>query len=91
MKLLKKLWGWIRRDGLLHGESCALLLLVFALFMPYGWAAAATVAIAILVELWQKKHKGVASWHDVICDLGGVLLGTIIYYATFYSELMFYD
>ena len=78
MKLLKKLWGWIRRDGLLHGESCALLFLVFARFMPYGWAAAATAAVAILVELWQKKHKGVASWHDVVCDLCGVAFGAII-------------
>ncbi len=79
MKLLKKLWGWIRRDGLLHGESCALLLLVFAMFMPL-WAAAVSAAIiGILVELWQKKHKGVASWHDVICDFGGVAFGTIVY------------
>lgn len=78
MKLLKKLWSWIRRDGLLHGESCALLFLVFALFIPLGWAVAATVVVAILVELWQKKHKGVASWHDVICDLGGVVLGVLM-------------
>lgn len=78
MKLLKKLWSWFRRDGLLHGESCALLFFVFALFMPLGWAVAATVVVAILVELWQKKHKGVASWHDVICDLGGVVLGVLM-------------
>lgn len=78
MKLLKKLRSWIRRDGLLHGESCALLFLVFALFMPLGWAVAATVVVAILVELWQKKHGGVASWHDVVCDLGGVVLGVLM-------------
>lgn len=79
MKLLKKLWGWIRRDGLLHGESSALLLLAFAIFMPLWLATVLTVVVGICKELWDRKRKGqVASWHDVICDLGGVALGVLM-------------
>lgn len=71
-----KLSSWIRRDGLLHIETCALIVIALKPFMPLWFAAAIAAAAGILFELWEKKHGGVASWHDVICDMGGVILGT---------------
>lgn len=75
---MRKLWKWIRSDGLLHIESCALLIIAFAAFIPLVWAAGATVVVGICKELWDRKHGGVASWHDVICDLCGVALGVLL-------------
>jgi len=34
MKLLQKIWGWIRIDGLLHFALSALIVIVIAAFAP---------------------------------------------------------
>ena len=70
---MKSLWNWIRRDGLLHIESCALIAIVSGILVP--WWAASVIALSAggLKELWDIKH-GVANWHDFICDSIGVLL-----------------
>ena len=72
-----KLWKWIRRDGLLHIETCAFIAVIFGLFL--SWWAAGFVALAegIGKEIWDIKH-GVANWHDLICDFIGIALGIII-------------
>ena len=67
--------GWIRTDGLLHLETSAILCVVFTAFLPWWGASAATLAIGVGKELWDKEHGGVATWHDVICDIIGILLG----------------
>ena len=68
-----KIWSWIRRDGLLHIESCALIAIVSGILVP--WWAASIIALFAggLKELWDIKH-GAANWHDFICDSIGVLL-----------------
>ena len=71
------MWTWIRRDGLLHIETCALIAVVFGLFLPW-WASSSIALLAgIGKEVWDTKH-GVATWHDVLCDLIGVFIGIII-------------
>ena len=81
----------IKQDKLMHFTVSALLAVVFGLFLP--WWAAGLIALGIGVgkELWDKRHNGVPSWHDVICDCIGILLGMAIASTTYYSELMFYD
>lgn len=71
------IWNWIRRDGLLHIESCALVAVIFGLFLPWWAAGIIALAAGIGKELWDTKH-GVANWHDVICDIIGVLVGTLL-------------
>lgn len=69
--------AWIKRDGLLHLETCALIAVAVGIVLPW-WAAALTaMAAGVGKELWDTKH-GVATWHDVICDLMGAAIGTII-------------
>ena len=75
---MKKLWNWIRRDGLLHAETSALLVILFSPFMPLWLAAGLALVLGICWELIGKKFGGVANWHDVICDVAGVLLGTLL-------------
>ena len=71
------LWSWIRRDGLLHIETCALIAVAADLLLPW-WAAGLTACLAgVGKEVWDTRH-GVATWHDVICDLTGAFIGTII-------------
>lgn len=72
-KILENLKHWIKRDGLLHIESCALIAIVSGILVP--WWAAGIIALFAggLKELWDIKH-GVANWHDFICDSIGVLL-----------------
>lgn len=75
--MMGKVWTWIRRDGLLHMESCALVAVVAGIVAPWWVAGPAALTAGIGKELWDTRH-GVASWHDVICDLIGVAIGTII-------------
>lgn len=74
---MKNLWQWIRRDGLLHIETCALIAVIVGLFLPWWLAGVCSLAIGVVKELWDTKH-GVANWHDIICDVIGVIIGIII-------------
>lgn len=67
--------GWIKSDGLLHIETSAILCVALTAFMPWWGASAATLAIGVGKELWDKYHDGAATWHDIICDVLGILLG----------------
>ena len=71
---MSSIWGWIRRDGLLHIETCALIAVAVSLFLPWWVGGIAAMVAGVAKELWDTKH-GVATWHDVICDLIGVAIG----------------
>lgn len=71
------IWSWIRRDGILHIETCALIAVVAGLILPWWLAGIISLAAGIGKEIWDTRH-GVATWHDVICDLTGAFIGTII-------------
>ena len=70
--------AWIRRDGLLHIETCALIAVVSGIILPWWGAATTAMLSGIGKEIWDKYRGGVPSWHDVICDAIGVIIGTII-------------
>lgn len=67
--------SWIRRDGLLHLETCALIVIVAGLLVPWWAAGLIALCAGIGKEFWDKEHGGVANWHDVICDAIGIALG----------------
>lgn len=68
----------IRRDHLLHLETCALVCVFFAHLVPWWAAALIALGIGIGKELYDKTGAGVASWKDIMYDAVGVLLGVII-------------
>lgn len=88
MNIFKKIWRWIRLDGLLHIiVSCILFigsLLVFRNWIQMDYTASwvlafvITVAIGVLKETYDYIRKKVASTHDLICNLIGVALAMII-------------
>ena len=73
--------NYVRMDGLLHILCVAILALSLFAFIPYlpSIIIAAAVAIAkeLIYDLWLKK--GVAEWHDIICDLMGLIYASIVY------------
>ena len=71
------LWSWIQRDGLLHIESCAMIVVTAGLVLPWWCAGLVALLAGIGKEIWDTRH-GVATWHDVICDVVGVVIGLII-------------
>ena len=79
MDWLKKLWNWVRTDGLLHISLVGLALLTFANWMPL-WAANVLAVVIFmtkeLIDLFSKE--GTAEWHDVICDLVGLAYGNLV-------------
>ena len=72
-----KIWNWIKQDGLLHIESSALIVVIFGLFLQWWIAGIISLATGIGKELWDIKH-GVPTWHDIICDIIGVIIGIFI-------------
>lgn len=84
MKLLKRIWKWIRKDGLLHIVLSALIYLaVFSITfywikMPVVSSHVLTFAVAALVGIFKEMYdyitkKGVASLHDLICNMIGIV------------------
>lgn len=73
-----KISDWVRRDGLLHIESCALLVIVLSLGLPVWAASVLGLLVGIGKEVWDGCHGGVPSWHDVFCDCIGVAFGALV-------------
>lgn len=80
-ELVTKVKDYVRVDGLLHILCVAILALSLFSFLPYiasiAIAAAVAVAKELIYDLWLKK--GVAEWHDIICDLVGLIYASIVY------------
>ena len=68
----------IRRDSLLHAESCSLIAVVAGLFLPWWGAGLVALAAGVGKELWDKYHNGVPSWSDFFWDIAGAVAGAII-------------
>lgn len=80
-KYFRIVCNYVRMDGLLHILCVAILALSLFSFLPYILSIIIVAAIAIakelIYDLWLKK--GVAEWHDIICDLAGLIYASIVY------------
>lgn len=80
-KYFRIVCNYVRIDGFLHILCVAILALSLFSFLPYIpsiiIAAAIAVAKELIYDLWLKK--GVAEWHDIICDLAGLIYASIVY------------
>lgn len=71
--------NYIRIDGLLHIETCALIYIIIEAICPWWVALIATVAAAVGKEIYDRlTGKGTPEWHDIICDAVG-LVAAILY------------
>lgn len=80
-KYFRIVCNYVRMDGLLHILCVAILALSLFSFLLYIPSIIIVAAIAIakelIYDLWLKK--GVAEWHDIICDLAGLIYASIVY------------
>lgn len=80
-KYFRIVCSYVRMDGLLHILCAAILALTLFSFLPFiasiAIAAAVAVAKELVYDLWLKK--GVAEWHDIICDVAGLIYASIVY------------
>lgn len=80
-KYFRFVCDYVRMDGLLHILCVAILAFSLFSFLPFissiAIAAAVAVAKELIYDLWLKK--GVAEWHDIICDLAGLIYASMVY------------
>lgn len=78
-KFFTALVKYVRADGLLHIETCALLCVMLR-WLQHLWLIAFIVfVIGILKGVYDKvSGKGTAEWHDLFCDIAGIILGIIL-------------
>ncbi len=67
----------MKRDDLLHIETCALIAVIVALVLPWWAGGLVAICAGIGKELWDINH-GVSTWKDVIYDFIGAIIGTVI-------------
>lgn len=68
----------LRRDSLLHAETCALIAVAASLVLPWWAAGVLALGAGVGKELWDSKHDGCASWADFMADLVGVACGIFL-------------
>ena len=74
-----KFWQRLRTDGQLHLLACLCVLLGAYLFVPLWCANIIAVAVAVGKEIWDAKTgKGTAEWHDIFCDMYGIIAGNLL-------------
>lgn len=75
---LKKIWGWVRTDGLLHIETSAMIVLALDAVCPWWIGNIVSATAGIGKEIWDRTHGGSSEWHDIICDAIGIVIADII-------------
>lgn len=79
LEFLKKSYGWVRPDGLLHICVCAIIMAFLGWIRPLWIPALITLAIGFGKEVYDKvTDTGLAEWHDIICDAIGIFVGFLI-------------
>lgn len=78
---MKRIINWIATDGLLHALVSILIFIVCFSFIGF-WSAMVTIAMGIGKEIYDAIKKPNYTWemiyHDIICDIGGIVLGIIL-------------
>ena len=75
---MKKIWDWIRTDGLLHIETSALIVVLVSIVISWWVGVVGSAVAGVGKELYDRSHEGhCAEWHDVICDGIGVVIGAV--------------
>lgn len=80
--IFDKIYRWIGADGILHIGACFFIAVLLGALMPPYIAGIVAMAIGFGKEIYDKLHPEShdASWHDILCDLIGTLIGVGIGY-----------
>ena len=73
--VFQNIWRWVRMDGILHILAVYAIVLTVWGFLPWWGADLVAIGIFLLKEFIDLvSRKGTAEWHDIICDLIGLIL-----------------
>lgn len=76
----KNIYYAIGMDGFAHLFLSALIVLFSCVAgLPMVWSALLTLAIGIGKEGLDKVVGGHPSWHDIICDCLGIMVGLLLF------------
>lgn len=77
---MKKILNWINKDGALHILCCLAIVTSLAHLLHPALAFFLGVFVGFAKEiLWDAwMRKGQFSWHDIVCDLVGSVIGIVI-------------
>lgn len=83
MKKIKDIFdsaiSWIAADGAQHIAASILIVFAFGWVNPIWIAPMIALCVGLSKELYDRiSGKGCASWHDVICDIVGILIGLLL-------------
>lgn len=79
MKWIKTIARWMGMDGALHFALSALLVCMLGWVKPMWVAAIIVLFIGIGKEIYDRvSNTGTAEWHDIICDVAGILFGMFL-------------
>lgn len=79
IEYFKRLYKWMRTDGLLHASFSALLVLSLNTFLPFIVALALTAVVGVMKELYDNiSGKGFCEYHDIECNAIGMVYATLI-------------
>ena len=69
-------WAWLRTDGLLHVETSALIIV----FVQKLFGLLVAIVLGFAKEVYDRvSGNGTPEWHDLICDLIGIIIGLLIW------------
>ena len=78
INFIKKIWNWLRVDGLLHIETSALVVLATDAVAPWWVGNIVSATAGVAKEVYDRFNGGSAEWHDIICDVIGIVIADII-------------
>lgn len=73
--LVAPIFAYMQSDGIMHALVCASLTGVIKWIVPWYVAIILVFALGLIRELSQRQHR--LNWHDVICNVIGIIIGII--------------
>ena len=79
LELIKSAGRWIGADGFQCICVCALAMALLGWLRPLWIPAILVLLVGLAKEIYdQATDKGVAEYHDIICDTAGIIVGLFI-------------
>lgn len=78
LQFISSIKNWVRTDGMLHITVSALICVLLGWARPLWVAPLVTFAVGVGKEVYDRvSGRGMAEWHDIICDVTGIALGML--------------
>lgn len=90
MEKIKNFIKWVANDGLQHIETISLVFLVFIPIIGFWWATLVAVLAGLgreVIQFLRGENTKEQVHHDMICNGIGLLLGYMVVFAWWISNM----